>query len=82
QWGNSVVVIDPATKVVLANIPFGTPLSFGVNISDDDSRAYVACANAPGERGRVYVIDTQSFNKVDSLLVGKNPYMAHYHAGH
>ncbi|MCM2272051.1 MAG: YncE family protein [candidate division Zixibacteria bacterium] len=82
QWGNSVVVIDPTTKAVLANIPFGTPMSFGVNISDDDSRAYVACVNVPGERGRVYVIDTQTFNKVDSLLVGKNPYMAHYHAGH
>lgn len=82
QWGNSVVVIDPSTKAVLANIRFGTPLSFGVNISDDDRRAYVACANVLGERGRVYIIDTQTFIKVDSLLVGQNPYMAHYHSLH
>jgi YVTN family beta-propeller protein len=82
QWGNSVVVIDPPTKQVLADITFGTPLAFGVNISDDDSRAYVACANAPGELGRVYVINTETFAKVDSLLVGKNSYMAHYHREH
>ncbi|MBK7142364.1 MAG: beta-propeller fold lactonase family protein [bacterium] len=82
QWGNSVVVIDPQTKAVLANIPFSTPLAFGVNISDDDSRAYVACANEPDQRGRVYVINTTTFQKVDSILVGKNSFMAHYHAHH
>jgi DNA-binding beta-propeller fold protein YncE len=82
QWGNSVVVINPTTKQILADIPFGTPLAFGVNISDDDSRAYIACAGAPGENGRVYIIDTQTFTKVDSLLVGRNPFMAHYHALH
>lgn len=82
QWGNSVVVIDPHTKTVLANIPFSTPLAFGVNISDDNTRAYVACANESDQRGRVYVINTGTFQKIDSLLVGKNPYMAHYHSPH
>ena len=77
-----VSVINPQTKAVLANIRFATPLAFGVNISDDDSRAYVACANELGERGRVYIINTQNFQKVDSLLVGKNPYMAHFHGPH
>jgi DNA-binding beta-propeller fold protein YncE len=76
------VVIDPHTKAVLANIPFATPLTFGVNISDDNTRAYVACANEQDQRGRVYVIDTGTFKKIDSLLVGKNPYMAHYHSPH
>lgn len=82
QWGNSVVVINPQTKAVLANIHFSTPLAFGVNISDDDSRAYVACANQPDQQGRVYVINTQTFQKIDSILVGRNPYMAHYHGHH
>ncbi len=82
QWGNSVVVINPQTKAVLANISFATPLAFGVNISDDDSRAYVACANELDQQGRVYIINTQNFQKVDSLLVGRNPYMAHFHGHH
>lgn len=82
QWGNSVVVINPQTKAVLANISFATPLAFGVNISDDDSRAYIACANGFDQQGRVYIINTQTFQKVDSLLAGKNPYMAHFHGPH
>lgn len=81
-WGNSVVVVNPSTKAVLADIPFATPSPFGVHLSDDESRAYVACANAPNENGRIYIINTQNFQKVDSLTVGRNPFMVHYHASH
>lgn len=81
-WGNSVVVVNPATKAVLANIPFATPSPFGVHLSDDQTRAYVACANAPNQRGRIYIINTLNLQKVDSIEAGRNPYMVHFHASH
>ncbi|MFZ1683666.1 MAG: beta-propeller fold lactonase family protein, partial [Candidatus Zixiibacteriota bacterium] len=81
-WGNTVVAVNPITKQILAEIPFSTGLAFGVSLSDDNTRAYVACANAPGATGMVYIINTANYEKIDSLSVGKNSYMVHYHPVH
>lgn len=72
--GNSVVVFRVSTKQILANIPLSVPNPFGIAMSDDGSRVYVACINTQGERSRVYVIDGLSYAKTDSFDVGRNSF--------
>lgn len=74
QNGNSVVAIDVSTKDTLADIPLGIPNPFGITMSDDGSRVYVACINTPGSQGWVYSIDGNSYAKVDSIAVGTNSF--------
>jgi DNA-binding beta-propeller fold protein YncE len=71
QSGNSVVALRRSTRQILANVVLGTPNPFGITMSDDGSRVYVACAGTPATRGRVYVFDTAPLRPVDSLAVGK-----------
>jgi len=71
QFGNSVVGFRVSTMTVVANIPFEIGKSFGVTISDDGSRVYVACVGETKKHGRIYVIDGNTFTKVDSLDVGE-----------
>jgi DNA-binding beta-propeller fold protein YncE len=59
---------------VVADIPLKIPNPFGINISDDGSRVYVACINKPGDHGRVYIIDGENLVKIDSIDVGKQSY--------
>lgn len=80
QFGNSVIVVNTATKQVLAQIPFSTPRSFGVKINGDGSRVYVACANLQDQPGRIYVIDGINLVKLDSIDVGWNSYGLYWHA--
>jgi len=71
RQGNSVVVFRVSTRQILADIPLAIPNPFGITMSDDGSRVYVACVNTPLEkRGRVYVIDGNSYVKTDSIDVG------------
>lgn len=72
QNGNSVVAVSVSTKDTLADIPLGIPNPFGITMSDDGSRIYVACIGVPGSRGWIYSIDGNSYAKVDSIAVGTN----------
>jgi DNA-binding beta-propeller fold protein YncE len=72
--GNSLVAFDTRTKAILADIMFATPYSFGITISDDGSTVYAACVGHALEHGRVYVIDTESLTKADSLDVGRESF--------
>jgi len=74
RQGNSVVVFRVSTKTILADIPLATPNPFGITISDDGSRVYVACINTPMQTGRVYAIDGNSYVKTDSIDVGRNSF--------
>jgi DNA-binding beta-propeller fold protein YncE len=70
QGGNSVVAFSTATGAILADIYFSTPYPFGITMTDDGSRVYVACVGTSISNGRVYVIDGNTFAIVDSLEVG------------
>ncbi len=73
QWSNRVVGVNLETHEIVGDLSFETPRSFGISVSDDGSRVYVACVNVPVTGiGRVYAIDTRTFTKVDSVDVGKN----------
>jgi DNA-binding beta-propeller fold protein YncE len=72
--GNSLVAFDTKTKAILADIMFATPYSFGIAISDDGREVYAACVGHPLEHGRIYVIDTESLTKTDSLDVGRESF--------
>ena len=72
--GNSFVAFDTQTRAIVADILFATPFPFGIAISDDGSRVYVACVGSPADHGRVYVINTKSLAKTDSLDVGKESF--------
>jgi len=82
QMGNTLVVFNPVTKAVLANLHFETDSPFGVVVSDDGSRVYVTCVGDafPFSRGRVYVIDGVTLAKLDSLDVGNQCYGIAWHA--
>ena len=47
---------------------------FGITISDDGTRVYVSCTNTRPQPGQVYVIDGETFEKLDSLEVGSEPF--------
>lgn len=70
RGGNSVVAVDFATRQVVADIPLSTRFPFGITMSDDGSRVYAACVGEPFGTGMVYVIDGDSYTKVDSITVG------------
>ncbi|MEE8404621.1 MAG: hypothetical protein V3S17_04455, partial [candidate division Zixibacteria bacterium] len=74
QIGNSVVAFNTSTGNILADIPFSTPSPFGICMSDDGSRVYVACIGLTDGNGRVYVIDGATYAKVDSIDVGELSY--------
>lgn len=82
QMGNSLVVFRISTGEIMANIPLATALPFGISISDDGSRVYVACVGGafPQDHGRVYVVDGNNFAKVDSVDVGNQSYGLIWHA--
>ena len=79
QVGNSVVAFNTLTDSILADIPLATPNPFGITISDDGSRVYVACVGTPVSKGRVYVLDGVTFAKVDSIVVGNQSFGLVWH---
>lgn len=72
--GNSVVVSRISTHSTLADIRFATPNPFGITMSSDGSRVYVACIGTPTGPGRIYVIDGNAHVKLDSVDVGKESF--------
>lgn len=68
--GNSVVAVRFSTHQVLADIPVSNKFPFGINMSDDGSRVYVATIGLPTENGMVYIIDGTTYKKIDSITVG------------
>ncbi len=70
KWGNSIVVVDLQTIQVVGEIPTGISHTFGVAITKDDKRVYVAASGIPPAHGYVYEIDVATKSKVDSVEVG------------
>ncbi len=84
QLENTVVVINLLTRQIVKSIPTPARRPFGISVSDDGSRVYVACVgeedlSATDRRGRIYVINTTTDAIKDSIIVGLNSYMVHYH---
>ena len=72
---NTVSVVRLSTREVLETIQFETPKPFGIAITDDGSRVFVSCTATRGMgNGRVYVIDGNTYTKVDSVNVGEEPF--------
>jgi DNA-binding beta-propeller fold protein YncE len=70
RWGNTVVVVDLIQHRAVAEIPIGAGHPFGIAMSDDDSRIYVAASGQPPQHGYTYEIDATKFNIIDSVEVG------------
>ncbi len=70
KWGNTVVVVDLLQRQITAEIPIGVGHPFGVAMSDDDSRIYVAASGQPPQHGYVYEIDVATLKVIDSTEVG------------
>lgn len=70
KWGNSVVVVDLFQRQVVAEIPIGAGHPFGVTMSDDDKRVYVAASGQPPKHGFMYEIDVATLKVIDSIEVG------------
>lgn len=70
KWGNSVVIVDLPQRQVAAEIPIGTGHPFGIAMSDDDKRIYVAASGQPPKHGYIYEIDVASLKVIDSIEVG------------
>lgn len=79
QYDNSIAVIATEPLQLTSTIPTGIPQPFGLYLSDDQTRLYVAAVNDVNQTGWMYVINTASDTKIDSLSVGRNSYMVHYH---
>lgn len=72
QWDNSIIIVRLATRTVI-EYPVETGRTFGVTVTDDGSRVYVAASNIQNSIGRIYVLDGKTFELIDSLDVGRNP---------
>jgi YVTN family beta-propeller protein len=70
KWGNTLVVVDLATRSVVAEIPIGAGHPFGVATSDDDKHVYVAASGQPPNHGFMYDIDVAQLKIIDSVEVG------------
>ncbi len=70
RLSNKIYVIQTNPLQIVKSIAHETPASFGIDISDDGTHVYAACINTPVTKGRVYIIDGNSFEKVDSIDVG------------
>jgi DNA-binding beta-propeller fold protein YncE len=71
---HTMSVVRLSTSEVITTVAFETPRPFGIAISDDGTRVYVSCTNIRPQPGRVYVIDGETFEKVDSLETGSEPF--------
>ncbi len=70
KWGNTVVIVDLIQRQVAAEIPIGAGHPFGVAMSDDDKRIYVAASGQPPKHGYMYEIDVTTLKVIDSIEVG------------
>ncbi len=67
-------VIRLSTREVIETVEFSTPKAFGISISEDGSRVYVGCTNTRPELGMIYIIDGESYQKLDSITAGSEPF--------
>lgn len=70
RWGNTVVIVDLFQREVVAEIPIGVGHPFGIAMSDDDKRIYVAASGQPPNHGYMYEIDVTTLKVIDSTEVG------------
>jgi YVTN family beta-propeller protein len=77
-YDNTVAVVELSTRQVVEWIHFATPLPFGIDINAAGTKVFVTCTNVRPNNGRVYVIDAQTFQKIDSVEVGSEPYGVTY----
>lgn len=75
---NSMSVVRLSTRDVIETIDFSVPKAFGITISDDGSRVYVGCTNTRPSSGMIYVIDGETYEKIDSIQVGSEPFGLQY----
>jgi YVTN family beta-propeller protein len=68
ELANAVVVIDPATRKVLAEVPTGEPQSHMLVLSRDGHRGYTANVNT----GTVSVLDLAKHSLVATIPVAKS----------
>jgi DNA-binding beta-propeller fold protein YncE len=73
-WDHSLSIVQLSTREVIRKIQFQTPRPFSVKISDDGSRVYVSCTNLFPEKGAVYILDGATYDKLDSVTVGSEPF--------
>lgn len=71
---NSVTAVDIENYSLIGKLEFGTPKPFGISMANDGSRLYVSCTNSRPDPGMVYIIDPGNFSKVDSIMVGSEPF--------
>ena len=71
---SSMSVINLLSRQVIETVPFSTPKPFGITISEDGKRVYVGCTNTRPALGMVYIIDGETFEKIDSVTCGSEPF--------
>ena len=74
QYNNTVVAVRVSTKEILATIPLSANGPFGISMSDDGTRVYVACINLSQPNAYFYAIDGNTYTIVDSVRVGNLNY--------
>lgn len=71
---NRLYVVDIGTLTVLDTIRFATPKPFTVAINAAGTRVYVSTTNSRPAAGRIYVLDASTYQKLDSVEVGSEPF--------
>ncbi len=74
RGGNSLVAFDAVSMTILADVPLTTTYPFGIDISADGSRVYVACVGEPTSNGAVQIIDGKTFTSVATLQTGRETF--------
>ena len=74
---NTASVVRLSTREVLQTLEFASTRPFTATMSDDGSRVYISCTGVrpPNPiQGRVYVIDAETYEKIDSIDTGSEPF--------
>lgn len=66
-------VVNINSMSMVASVFFSASNPFTVQTNNDGSRVYVSCTN-PGGDGMIYMLDGNSFAKLDSTIVGNRPF--------
>lgn len=74
---NRMWVVQRSTGTVLQTIPLAVPRPFTVTVDGSGSRAYVTATNFRPDNGMVYVIDGSTYQVVDSVETGSEPFGAY-----
>lgn len=80
-----VWVVRLSTASVVETVPLGTSRPFMVMADAAGDRVYVSATNVRPNKGKIYVIDGQSHQLIDSVEVGSEPFgfcILHSHGSH